>query len=106
MTAGSPISANSGSSDSPGTCGSMIAASSNVATWTRQSFGQKVVSRMNSVSTVTKSAALRRSVRAASASVVSMMFISPFHDQTGDLPPSGRISASSIGCDGKPAIGP
>ena len=51
----------------------MIAASSGPAIWIRQSCAQNVLSRMNSVSTVTNGAPESRAQKAESASVSVMM---------------------------------
>ena len=53
-----------------GAIASTITASSGLASWTTQSFGQNVVSRMNSVSTVTTGKRARRLHRAASSTLV------------------------------------
>jgi hypothetical protein len=59
-TASSAISCNSGSRSSLGASASIASASSSEASWTTQRIGQNVVSRRNSVSTVTNGERARR----------------------------------------------
>src|SRR3546814_17276202 len=56
----------------PGAIGSIAAAWSRSATWIRQSAGQKVFSRMNSVSTAMKSLFPMRSQNSNRAALVSL----------------------------------
>ncbi len=60
-----------------GDSGSTSAVASGLAIWIRHSSGQKVVSRMNSVSTVTKSDLRSAATAASNSACLVMSFISP-----------------------------